>query len=62
MPTGARPWVWPVLGTVGAIVGSPVLSNMWDPERGYAGLALALAAALFLWVCIKPARSGSTQR
>jgi len=36
--------------------------DMWDPERGYAGLALALAAALFLWVCIKPARSGSTQR
>jgi len=49
-----------VLGTVGAIVGSPVLSNMWDPERGYAGLALALAAALWVW--IKPARSRSTQR
>jgi len=60
MPTGARPWVWPVLGTVGAIVGSPVLSNMWDPERGYAGLALALAAALWVW--IKPARSRSRQR
>jgi len=60
MPTGARPWVWPVLGTVGAIVGSPVLSNMWDPERGFAGLALALAAALWVW--IKPARSRSTQR
>jgi len=26
MPTGARPWVWPVAGSVGAIVVSPLLS------------------------------------
>lgn len=33
--------------------------GMWDPERGYAGLALALAAAALLWVWIKPATSRS---
>ena len=30
-----------------------------DPERGFAGLALALAAAALLWVWIKPATSRS---
>ena len=51
MPSGARPWVWPVVGSVGAIVVSP--------ERGYAGLALAPAAAALLWAWIKPATSRS---
>lgn len=29
--------------------------SLWDPERGYAGLVLALAAAVILWMWIKPA-------
>lgn len=31
--------------------------GVWDPERGYAGLVLALAAAALLWIWIKPATS-----
>ncbi len=32
-------------------------TSMWDPERGYAGLILAILAALVLWVGIKPSRA-----
>ena len=29
-------------------------SNIWDPERGYAGLVLAVLAAVLLWSWVKP--------
>jgi membrane protease YdiL (CAAX protease family) len=29
-------------------------SSMWDPERGYAGLVLAVFAAALLWWWVKP--------
>jgi len=36
-------------------------SSIWDPERGYAGLVLAILAALFLWWWVKPARISSSR-
>lgn len=38
--------------------------GMWDPERGYAGLVLAMVAAVLLWVWVKPAtgRRAPSQR
>ncbi len=30
-------------------------TSLWDPERGYAGLALAVLAALLMWWWIRPA-------
>lgn len=32
-------------------------TSLWDPERGYAGLALAALAAILLWRWIKPAKA-----
>ena len=29
--------------------------SLWDPERGYAGLVLAIVAAVLLWWWVKPA-------
>jgi membrane protease YdiL (CAAX protease family) len=29
-------------------------ATIWDPERGYAGLVMAVAAAIVLWMWIKP--------
>jgi CAAX protease family protein len=34
--------------------------SLWDPERGYAGLILALVAAGVLWAWVRPARASST--
>lgn len=31
--------------------------SVWDPERGYAGLVLAVVAALLMWWWIKPGRA-----
>ena len=28
--------------------------SIWDPERGYAGLVLAMLAAVLLWWWVKP--------
>jgi len=33
--------------------------GVWDPERGYAGLMLAIAAAVLLWAWVRPARAGA---
>jgi hypothetical protein len=29
-------------------------SSIWDPERGYAGLVLAVLVAVLLWSWVKP--------
>jgi hypothetical protein len=29
--------------------------GVWDPERGYAGLMLAIVAAVVLWYAVRPA-------
>ena len=34
-------------------------SSIWDPERGYAGLALAMLVAVLLWWWIKPSTTSS---
>jgi len=34
-------------------------SSVWDPERGYAGLALAVLVAVVLWWWIKPSTTSS---
>lgn len=36
--------------------------SVWDPERGYAGLILAIVAAAILWVWVRPARAPSSAR
>jgi len=45
MPTGARPWVWPVAGAVGAIVVSPLLSIASGQDALY-NLWLAVMLAI----------------
>ncbi|MBL8645451.1 MAG: CPBP family intramembrane metalloprotease, partial [Rhodospirillaceae bacterium] len=34
--------------------------SVWDPERGYIGLALVIIAAGLMWVWVKPARAPAT--
>jgi membrane protease YdiL (CAAX protease family) len=35
--------------------------SVWDPERGYAGLVLAIVAAALLWWWVKPGREAATR-
>jgi uncharacterized protein len=37
-------------------------TSLWDPERGYAGLVLAIVAAALMWGWIKPAGASSPAR